>query len=103
MSQTRDSKYACSKVDYVSHSMGGCVGRYAINFFPSYYYSKLNYSKGFINKFITINSPHNGSYLANWVSDKFSNGLDNSLIYALRADPLTSNLVNGFLFLMVPF
>ena len=84
LTQMRASKYACSRVDYVCHSMGGCVARYAINFLKSYYYTTLNYGKGFINKLITLNTPHNGSYLADWVSDKYPNGLDNSLIYLIK-------------------
>jgi hypothetical protein len=65
-------RYASNKVDYVAHSMGGVVGRTAISNFQSHYlttkegnYFYKNYKKGFINKFITIQTPHNGSPLAN--------------------------------------
>lgn len=87
LTQMRVSKYACSRVDYVCHSMGGCIARYAINFFPSYYYTNLNYGKGFINKLITLNTPHNGSYLADWVSDEYGDGL------TLLNHPLTYDIL----------
>jgi pimeloyl-ACP methyl ester carboxylesterase len=61
----RNKKYACNRVDYIAHSMGGDMGRTAINFYPNQYRVNpaifKNYSKGFINKFITLNTPHNGS------------------------------------------
>lgn len=68
--------YANKKLDYVGHSMGGCVGRYAISggnslFSPGISIFK-NYSKGYINKFVTINTPHNGSFLANFLIDKIN-------------------------------
>lgn len=66
--------YANKKLDYVGHSMGGCVRKYAISggnslFSPGISIFK-NYSKGYINKFVTINTPHNGSFLANFLIDK---------------------------------
>jgi len=64
--------YAATRVDYVAHSMGGVVGRTAISNFQAYYLTTLaykyfykNYRKGFVNKFITIQTPHNGSPIAN--------------------------------------
>lgn len=68
----RKNGYACNRIDYVCHSMGGVMARTAINMFSKYYNPDLystsefkNYNNGFINKFISINTPHNGSPFAN--------------------------------------
>ncbi len=68
------SGYACKRVDYVCHSMGGCMARTVINKYPTNYFSSKNYKKGFINKLITINTPHNGSPIADFVFDIFNKG-----------------------------
>lgn len=60
--------YACNRVDYVCHSMGGSILRAAAEY-TSTYYSTLNYGKGFVNKFITLDTPHQGSSLANVLDD----------------------------------
>lgn len=75
---------ACSKVDYVCHSMGGDIIRYAITEQPykNYYYAVhpnqayKNYNKGFVNKLITLNTPHWGSPQANLIDDvtRYING-----------------------------
>jgi len=61
---------ANKRVDYIAHSMGGVVGRTAVNYGNQWYSPGIgmykNYSKGYINKFITLNTPHNGSYLADF-------------------------------------
>ncbi|MBK9043189.1 MAG: hypothetical protein IPN97_08360 [Saprospiraceae bacterium] len=64
----RNQGYASNRVDYVSHSMGGCVLRTVINLYPNKYKPSVsektefkNYNAGFVNKFITLNTPHNGS------------------------------------------
>lgn len=62
--------FASCKVDYVCHSMGGSIARTASKIFPSYYLNR-NYNKGYINKLITINTPHNGSYIADFFIDNF--------------------------------
>jgi alpha-tubulin suppressor-like RCC1 family protein/triacylglycerol esterase/lipase EstA (alpha/beta hydrolase family) len=61
----------CNQVDYICHSMGGAVLRTAINKFPADYNPDINakvilknYGSGFVHKAITINTPHNGSPLA---------------------------------------
>jgi len=64
---------ASKRVDYVAHSMGGAVGRKVIDFNNSLYspgFQFKNYKKGYINKFISICTPHNGSYLADFVIDR---------------------------------
>ena len=69
--EMRNKGFACNRVDYICHSMGGAMGRAAINGFPDAYNTTLggnyifkNYEKGFINKYISIQTPHNGSPLA---------------------------------------
>lgn len=72
----RQQGYACNKVDYIGHSMGGSVLRYLYNNFPNAYYVKgsyanmiyKNYEEGWVHKFITLNTPHNGSPLADLVT-----------------------------------
>lgn len=70
--ELRLKNYACNKVDYVGHSMGGSVGRAAISLTKYYIPSSTenvlykNYEKGFFNKFITISTPHNGAPFANF-------------------------------------
>jgi pimeloyl-ACP methyl ester carboxylesterase len=58
----RNLGYACNRLDYVGHSMGGCVARQAIN--SPEYIPLSYYGKGFVNKLITLDTPHNGSPLA---------------------------------------
>ena len=63
---------ANKRIDYVAHSMGGVAGRTAISYGGSWYSPGLhfkNYGNGYINKFITVCTPHNGSYLADWAVD----------------------------------
>ncbi|MEO1259744.1 MAG: CARDB domain-containing protein, partial [Bacteroidota bacterium] len=68
-----DIRYAANRVDYVGHSMGGAIVR---NSFDTYRDSFLrgdiksnynNYKAGFINKFMTIATPHHGSPFGNMV------------------------------------
>lgn len=86
LEETRNNGFAANKVDYVCHSMGGSMGRSAINAFPEAYNTTLtgnylykNYQKGFINKFISIETPYNGSPLAE-VAKKLSNQLVTSTV-----------------------
>lgn len=99
------SGYANKRIDYIGHSMGGCVARYAIVGGNSLYKPGIglfkNYQKGYINKFITINTPHNGSFIANYFIDFLTSplsdienwlkkikefGFDSESIINLRAD-----------------
>ncbi len=64
--------YAANQVDYVCHSMGGLMIRSAINWFPDKFYNHpvyQTYSKGFVHKLITINTPHNSSPVADAVTE----------------------------------
>ncbi len=63
--------YACNQVDYVCHSMGGAVLRNTYDHtYSSYnFIGDLNYKNGFVNKFISLNTPHDGSSFANLLND----------------------------------
>ena len=65
----RQQGYACNQVDYVCHSMGGSILRRAEEKKMSFYRHE-NYKKGFVHKFITLHTPHNGSSFANFLCDE---------------------------------
>lgn len=70
--QIRNMGYACNQVDYICHSMGGIMIRYAIERYPHKFYAGAdmrykNYEKGFTHKIITVNTPHNSSPIADGV------------------------------------
>jgi pimeloyl-ACP methyl ester carboxylesterase len=79
--RTRQAGYASNRVDYICHSMGGAIVRDAADF-PEYYNSK-NYSKGYVNKLITMDTPHQGSSLANLLDDMANNVFRNGLLISL--------------------
>jgi triacylglycerol esterase/lipase EstA (alpha/beta hydrolase family) len=87
LAKMHDKGYASNRVDYVCHSMGGAVARTIINKYPGSYRPGVsspgykNYDKGFINKLITISTPHNGSHLADMVLDRYNTS---SVISALK-------------------
>ncbi|MCX6155161.1 MAG: T9SS type A sorting domain-containing protein [Candidatus Kapabacteria bacterium] len=58
--------YANTKIDWIGHSMGGSLAR-AVD--DNSHDLDLTYQKGYINKLITINSPHLGSPFANIITD----------------------------------
>ncbi|MDR2774123.1 MAG: cadherin-like beta sandwich domain-containing protein, partial [Tannerella sp.] len=75
----RKTGYSANRVDYICHSMGGCILRSAEK--DASFYHSTNYGKGFTNKVITIDTPHNGSPIAdlaermtNWLYDDISEG-----------------------------
>ena len=57
------NKYACNQVVYIGHSMGGDAVREAINIGVN---ENENYNKGYLNRVITIDSPHRGSPAADF-------------------------------------
>jgi hypothetical protein len=69
----RNIGYACNRLDYVCHSMGGSILRTAINNYTGFYYSLTNYNKGYINKAITINTPHNSAPAADFITENSPN------------------------------
>jgi len=79
---------ASKRVDYVCHSMGGAIGRTVINSGSQWYSPGIgryrNYGKGYINKFITICTPHNGSYIADLTIDLIK---ENNVVSKLQSTP----------------
>lgn len=67
--------YASNQVDYVCHSMGGLMLRYATERLSERFYANgpeykfSNYGKGFVHKFISINTPHNSSPVADAITE----------------------------------
>ena len=68
INQIREKGYACNQVDYICHSMGGSMLRTAADK-ESLFKRIRNYNKGFVHKFITLNTPHQGSSLANFLQE----------------------------------
>jgi pimeloyl-ACP methyl ester carboxylesterase len=95
INQIRSQGYASNKVDYVCHSMGGCIARTVINKYPAAYFSNNNYKKGFINKLITINTPHNGSPVADLVVDLLPSWYVPVTFSPTAADPIKGFFVQG--------
>lgn len=58
---------ACNQLYYVGYSMGGILPRYCETFLNSSYRTHRNYDGGFINKLITIDTPHKGSPWADYL------------------------------------
>jgi hypothetical protein len=82
ISKIREAGYAANQVDYVCHSMGGCILRTATTVYKDLFYGTgfygisgtipndyRTYEKGFVHKAITINTPHNGSPVADAVTE----------------------------------
>jgi hypothetical protein len=69
--------FACNQVDYVCHSMGGCVLRTAMTTFKDKFYGLSGYSndifksyeKGFVHKAITLATPHKNSPVADGITE----------------------------------
>lgn len=59
--QSRNNNFSMGKVDIIAHSMGGIISRLYLQSDYGYYY------RGDINKLITLNTPHSGSQLADWI------------------------------------
>lgn len=104
----RAEGWVANKVDYVCHSMGGLMLRALVEEFPELYYTGSqsvgnikNYGKGFVNKFITINTPHNGSPVADlmtFAAPKFPIWLRTALTANYIGTKFDSglNLLNSF-------
>lgn len=66
----REEGIAVSQVDYIAHSMGGCIGRTlrALGERPEAAWPwrrSENFGEGYFHKFITMTTPHHGSEFAN--------------------------------------
>lgn len=70
----RKMGFASNRADYVGHGLAGNVLRAAAalknnKFFADGNYTYNNYGKGFVNKFISINVPHNNSPLFDMIKE----------------------------------
>jgi len=84
--------YASNQVDYICHSMGGSVLRTAFTNFKERFYANSsqyepcrNYSKGFVHKFISLDTPHLGSPWADII---------NTLVYRINTDKYLKEYVS---------
>ncbi len=59
--------FAACRLDYVAHSMGGSILRQAAAM-PGYN-TLFNRNKGYVNRAVTLNTPHNGSPFADLLID----------------------------------
>lgn len=74
INEMRNSGYACNQSDYVCHSMGGSIFRYAADC-QDRFSTQSNYNSGYVNKFISLHTPHDGSSFANLLEDIDKMGL----------------------------
>lgn len=96
LNNLRIDGYAANQVDYVCHSMGGAVLRTVIEKCSNNYlgiggtskYPYQNYSKGFVHKAITIDTPHNGSPVADALTEYIPHCPTNML------NPINSTILN---------
>lgn len=88
--------YAANQVDYICHSMGGDMIRYVVENYPNDFYQNnkyKSYDAGFANKVITINTPHQGSPLADLING-FVDYLPPKYKYPVVADYLLAQKFN---------
>jgi pimeloyl-ACP methyl ester carboxylesterase len=74
IAKTREDKQiACNQLYYIGHSMGGLIPRVCESSSLTNSYKTIkNYNQGYINKLITIDTPHNGSPWADYLSNLYS-------------------------------
>jgi pimeloyl-ACP methyl ester carboxylesterase len=80
LNEAHNKGICANRVDYVCHSMGGSMIRTVINKYPNLYRPSVssnasfkNYGGGFVNKLITLNTPHNGSTGADFLTETIPN------------------------------
>jgi hypothetical protein len=101
----RNMGYAATKADVVAHGIAGVVVRATMavksqKFLADGNFIHNNYGKGFINKLVSINVPHNGSPLFDMIKEMGPklNGIANKALGSLvKADPGGSLLPYAFL------
>ena len=92
ISDLRNQGYAANRVDYVCHSMGGCVLRSIFdNYYPDFTRTEnasnrnfKNYERGYVNKVIMIGTPNNGSPWAD-IINRYSGDLSCNLRTEIQA------------------
>jgi hypothetical protein len=85
INEMRNLGYACNQLDYVCHSMGGSILRYAVDSIDDRFSTQANYDSGFVNKFISLHTPHDGSSFANFLEDIDKMGLKTLLIQLIAS------------------
>jgi len=78
-----DKRVACNQLYYVGHSMGGILPRYCETYLNSSFKTPRNYNSGFINKLITIDTPHRGSPWADYLYSLNTSGAYIAKIFSL--------------------
>jgi photosystem II stability/assembly factor-like uncharacterized protein len=101
ISQLRLSGFAANQAYYVGHSMGGNVLRAAMQLHSGRYYASdsrneryRNYGKGYGNRLITLDTPHQGSPLADLVSGPLLDEINRSTIKRLLLSSLFIDFEN---------
>jgi pimeloyl-ACP methyl ester carboxylesterase len=92
VNKMREQNVAATQADVFAHSMGGLLTRLYISNVNNDYYRDDNFMKGDIHKFITVDTPHLGSPLANILVN--SSGQPTPLGYAVQTilGPLPGSL-----------
>lgn len=91
----RQMGFACNRVDYIGQGLGGLALRAAqaikqAKFYADGDYPYNNYGKGYVNKFISVGVPHNGSPVFDMIKDVASNLneiVKKQLAKAIKANP----------------
>jgi len=88
--------FANKRIDYVAHSMGGAVGRTAINNGGAWYspgvHQLKNYGNGYVNKYISICTPHNGSPIGDLAIDAYE-----AILYYASQHPVAAIIAGSIL------
>jgi alpha-tubulin suppressor-like RCC1 family protein len=66
LNEDRKNGFASCQVDFVGHSMGGCIAR-SSEMQPEFRHPRFTYGKGYIHKLITLGTPHNSSPIADLI------------------------------------
>jgi len=85
LKEMRTQGYASSQVYYVGHSMGGSVARHAIGSGGNSvggvsYHTEQNYGQGYVDRLITLNTPHAGSPWADFTIEQLISLLNGSRV-----------------------
>lgn len=98
----KTNKIAITQIDILGHSMGGLLARIWVGAGNKVYKRNDNFWQGDIHKFITLDSPHSGSFLADLVTqslEESSDGLKLSIISTCKA--LKRDIINGAVYDMI--
>ncbi len=95
LEQCRDADIRCTRVDVVGHSMGGLLARIHSN--SPLYATALNRYHGNVRKLISLDTPHEGSPLANLLSvlavDPTSEGARMRAMFELLGMPIDQGAI----------